>query len=57
MAVTSILHGATLIDGTGRPPVENAVVARQLAHDEGAIPDEMLAGGWICCGLPTREGS
>jgi imidazolonepropionase-like amidohydrolase len=36
---------------------DGQVVARQLAHDEGAIPDEMLAGGWICCGLPTREGS
>lgn len=35
---------------------DGQVVARQLAHDEGAIPDEMLAGGWICCGLPTREG-
>ncbi|HKW21523.1 MAG TPA: amidohydrolase family protein [Ktedonobacterales bacterium] len=35
---------------------DGQVVARQLAHDEGAIPDEMLAGGWICCGLPTRDG-
>src|SRR5690242_10334191 len=34
---------------------DGQVVARQLAHDEGAIPDELLAGGWICCGLPTRE--
>jgi imidazolonepropionase-like amidohydrolase len=33
---------------------DGQVVARQPAHDEGAIPDEMLAGGWICCGLPTR---
>jgi imidazolonepropionase-like amidohydrolase len=32
---------------------DGQVVARQLAHDEGAIPDELLAGGWICCGLPT----
>ena len=36
---------------------DGQVVARQLAHDEGAIPDEMLAGGWICCGLPIRDGS
>ena len=36
---------------------DGQVVARQLAHDEGAIPDEMLAGGWICCGLPMRDGS
>lgn len=27
MTVTSILRGVTLIDGTGRPPVENALVA------------------------------
>ncbi len=33
---------------------DGLVVARQLAHDEGAIPDEMLAGGWICCGLPVN---
>lgn len=34
---------------------DGQVVARQLAHDEGAIPDELLAGGWICCGLPTGQ--
>jgi imidazolonepropionase-like amidohydrolase len=34
---------------------DGQVVARQLAHDEGAIPDELLAGGWICCGLPTSQ--
>lgn len=36
---------------------DGQVVARQLARDEGAIPDELLAGGWICCGLSTRDGS
>jgi len=35
---------------------KTAPQVRQPAHDEGAIPDEMLVGGWKCCGLPAREG-
>src|SRR5690242_17794585 len=42
MSVTSILHGATLIDGTGRPPVENAVV---VVHD-GRFLYAGTADGW-----------
>lgn len=57
MALMTVPHRAMLIDGTGRSLVEHAVVARQLAHDEGVIPDEMLAGGSICCGLPMRGSS
>jgi imidazolonepropionase-like amidohydrolase len=34
---------------------DGQIVARQPTHDEGNIPDEMLAGGWICCGLPVPE--
>lgn len=35
---------------------DGQIVARQPAPDEGSIPGAMLARGWICCGLPTREG-
>jgi imidazolonepropionase-like amidohydrolase len=35
---------------------DGRIVARQPAPDEGGIPEAMLAGGWICCGLPVREG-
>jgi imidazolonepropionase-like amidohydrolase len=35
---------------------DGQIVARQPALNEGNIPEEMLAGGWICCGLPVREG-
>lgn len=35
---------------------DGQIVARQPAPDEGSIPEAMLARGWICCGLPTREG-
>ena len=31
------------------------IVARQPTLDIGAIPEAMLAGGWICCGLPNRD--
>ena len=34
---------------------DGRIVARQPAPDEGGIPEAMLAGGWICCGLPVRE--
>jgi imidazolonepropionase-like amidohydrolase len=31
---------------------DGQIVARQPQLDAGAIPAKMLAGGWICCGLP-----
>ncbi|HET8905324.1 MAG TPA: amidohydrolase family protein [Ktedonobacterales bacterium] len=31
------------------------IVARQPTLDIGAIPEAMLAGDWICCGLPNRD--
>lgn len=35
---------------------DGRIVARQPVLDEGVIPERMLAGGWICCGLPASEG-
>ncbi len=34
---------------------DGRIVARQPLLAAGAIPEAMLAGGWICCGLPARE--
>jgi imidazolonepropionase-like amidohydrolase len=34
---------------------DGRIVARQPQLDAGAIPAQMLAGGWICCGLPERS--
>ena len=33
---------------------DGRIVARQPRLDAGAIPAKMLAGSWICCGLPMR---
>jgi imidazolonepropionase-like amidohydrolase len=35
---------------------DGEIVAHQPTLDVGAIPEAMLAGGWICCGLPNRDG-
>jgi hypothetical protein len=50
----------------GRTPEERVEQLRHLcktdpqvrwpAHDESDIPEAMLAGGWVCCGLPVHEG-
>ncbi len=67
MARARILSGLAYVLERVRTPEERveqlrhlcktdpARLVRQPVHDEGAIPDEMLAGGWVCCGLPTRE--
>lgn len=34
---------------------DGEIVARQPTLDIGVIPEAMLAGGWICCGLPNRD--
>ncbi len=32
---------------------DGLVVARQAATNERGVPEEAMAGAWICCGLPT----
>ncbi len=31
------------------------IVARQMALDAYKVPEEVMAGAWICCGLPVHE--
>ncbi|MEO8956933.1 MAG: amidohydrolase family protein [Ktedonobacteraceae bacterium] len=34
---------------------DGQVVARQAPASVGGIPEEIMAGAWICCGLPSPE--
>jgi len=34
---------------------DGQVVARQSSASESGIPEEIMAGAWICCGLPSPE--
>jgi imidazolonepropionase-like amidohydrolase len=34
---------------------DGQIVARQPATNEANIPEALLAGGWICCGLPAAQ--
>ena len=34
---------------------DGEVVARQSPASESGIPEEIMAGAWICCGLPSPE--
>ena len=66
MARARILKRLAYVLERGRTPEERVEQLRHLcktdpqvrrpAPDEGGIPEAMLAGGWICCGLPVREG-
>jgi imidazolonepropionase-like amidohydrolase len=34
---------------------DGQIVARQMALDAYKVPEEVMAGAWICCGLPVHE--